>query len=126
MTIINLELEAHLSAGQVAKIMDLLSMIKGVARVTSDEAHQMSTMNIPESGRNLVPQNQEFDFNNINPEQKKHIISQAITWGSKHGKITFNELERLNPEEMLSLATRFLSEMTDSEKDVIFKQDIPY
>ncbi len=124
MTIINVELEENLSADQVAQIMDLLRLIRGVARVTSDEPFQTVTLSSPEPRGTLVPSGrpkQEIDLDNINPGQKKHIISQAIAWGSRNGKITLNVLERLSPEEMVSLATNFLSEMSDDEKDDIFR-----
>ena len=127
MIIINVELEDNLSAAQVAKIKDLLSMIRGVAKVTGDESYQLATSNTTESRESLVlpqRQKQEIDIDNINYGQKKHIISQAIAWGSKNGKITLNVLERLSPEEMLNLAVKFLSEMTDNEKDLIFKEMI--
>ncbi len=124
MTIINVELEENLSADQVAQIMDLLRLIRGVAGVTSDESYQTVTLSSPEPRGSLVPSGrpkQEIDLDNINPGQKKHIISQAIAWGSRNGKITLNVLERLSPEEMVSLATNFLSEMSDDEKDDIFR-----
>ena len=122
---INLELEEHLSAVQISKIKELLGLIKGIARVTADESHQLAALHTPESkGRLVLPQGQkqEIDLDHINPRQKKHIISQAIAWGSKQGKITLSVLERLTPEELLGLATRFLSEMPDHEKDVIFRE----
>jgi len=124
MTIINVELEDGLSVDQVAHIMDLLRLIRGVAGVAGDESYQTVTLSSPEPRGTLVPSGrpqQEIDLDHINPEQKKHIISQAIAWGSRNGKITLNVLERLSPEEMVSLATNFLSEMTDDEKDDIFR-----
>ena len=130
MIIINVELEDGLSTVQVEKIKDLLTMIRGVARVTGDESFQPANLNAPETRGSLVPsgrvppqgQHQEIDLDDLNPGQKKHIISQAITWGSVHGKITLNILERLSPEEILNLATKFLGEMTDDEKDDIFRE----
>lgn len=124
MTIINLDLEENLSADQIAQIMDLLSLIRGVARVTSNESYQTVTLSSSEPKGTLVPSgrpDQAIDLDNINPGQKKHIISQAIAWGSRNGKITLNILEKLSPEEMVSLATNFLSEMSDDEKDDIFR-----
>lgn len=127
MIILNVELEDGLSTNQVAKIKDLLSMIRGVAKVEGDELSRATVLNAPEPEGILVPsgrQKPETDLDNLNPGQKKHIISQAIAWGSRHGKITLNILERLSPEEMLSLAIKFLGEMTDGEKDVIFREII--
>lgn len=124
MIIINIELEDSLSAVQVLRIKDLLGLIKGVVRVTGAESYQLATLNSPEPGGSLVltqRQQRQIDFDNINPEQKKHIISQSIAWGSKHGKITLSVLKKLSPEEMLGLATKFLGEMTDDERDVIFR-----
>jgi len=124
MTIINVELEEDLSADKVAQIMDLLSLIRGVAGVTSDESYQTVTLSSPEPKGILVPSGrtkQEINLDNINPGQKKHIISQAIAWGSRNRKITLNILEKLSPEEMVSLATNFLSEMSNDEKDDIFR-----
>ncbi|MBT3225205.1 MAG: hypothetical protein HN590_04570 [Calditrichaeota bacterium] len=125
MTILNVELEDTLSGAQVAQIIDLLSIIRGVARVTGDESYQRAALNPPEPRGSLVPSgrpNQEIDLDHLSPAQKKHIISQAIAWGSRNGKITLNILERLSPEEMLGLATKFLGDMADDEKDVIFRK----
>ncbi len=123
MTIINIRLEDNLSAAQVAKIKDLLKMIRGVASVSGDESYQLANLNTSEpSGRTVLPSGQEqnIDLDRISPSQKKHIISQAIAWGSKHGKITLSDLERLSPEELMSLSTKFLSDMTDNDRDLIF------
>ena len=125
MVTINVELEESLSATEVIKIKDLLLLIRGITRVTGDESYQLAALNAPEPRRNMVPPQrpqQDIELENLDLRQKKHIISQAIAWGSKQGKITLNILEGLSPEEMLSLATQFLSEMSDSEKDAVFKE----
>ena len=127
MTKLIIELEEGLSNMQVARIKDLLSMIRGVAGVEG------GGNNYPQENMNHYPppnqaqqpqqrQQQGVDFENINPAQKKHIISQAITWGSVNGKITFEQLERLNPDELLSKAIELLSYMTDEEKNIVFSE----
>ncbi len=124
MATITVELEDNLSSAQISKIKDLLGMIRGVARVEGGDSHHLGSLVPPDPGGFPVhPQNpgQQVNLDSLNPHQKKHIISKAMAWGSKNGKITLNRLQRLSPEEIMNLATSFLSDMTDREKDEIFR-----
>ena len=124
MSTITVELEDNLSPAQISKIKDLLGLIQGVRRVSGGDSHQLGSL-VPSDagGFSSQPQapGQQVNLDSLNPHQKKHIISKAIAWGSKNGKITLSRLERLSPEEIMNLATSFLSDMTDREKDEIFK-----
>lgn len=127
MTIINVELEQGLSELEAAKILDFLSMIRGVSRIvgiSEGNSPQQQTILPPEARGQMPPpqrQNPNINLDNINPAQKKHIIAHAIAWGSKKGKVNLDTLATLSPEELLALSTKFLGEMSDSEKDMVFK-----
>ncbi|MCG8339227.1 MAG: hypothetical protein MJE63_32350 [Proteobacteria bacterium] len=125
MATITVELEDNLSPAQISKIKDLLSMIRGVARISGGDSQQLGSI-VPSdpggfSAHTQAP-GQQVNLDSLNPRQKKYIISKAMAWGSKNGKITLNRLERLSPEEIMNLATSFLSDMSDREKDEIFRE----
>lgn len=123
MTIINIELEDNLSAVQISRIKDLLKLIRGVASVSGEKSHQLTTISNPEPLGNIglpAEPKQSLNMDQMSSHHKKHIISQAIAWGSKHGQITLDDLDGLTPQELLNLSMKFLNDMTDSEKDRIF------